>query len=199
MDHSFFPFRKKAFDFNYGAGIHYKPIPSKPVLSPESSPLTFYDRYLGSNLILKQTIYIPSLVHVLCKLCDDAMEKYLVNGGKFHPEATPKFGECACGERLLRPKCRPNVSQVRFQILLHPNCRTWASLFYMDEARGYESNAFLTDAWLRIRGKPQEGDLMLRKNVTKTELQLSLDHPTTEKIIDIGHRYPRLATWEMFP
>jgi len=86
MDHSFFPFFKKAFGFNYGAGIHYKPIPSKPVLSPESSPLTFYDRHLGSSLILKQAIYIPSLDHVLSKLCDDAMEKYLANGGKFYPE-----------------------------------------------------------------------------------------------------------------
>jgi len=39
---------------------------------------------------------------------------------------------------------------------------------------------------------------MLCKNVTDTELGLSLNQPTTEKIIDIGRRYPRLGAWEMF-
>jgi hypothetical protein len=67
----------------------------------------------------------------------------------------------------------------------------------MNEVTGYESNAFLTDAWLRVRGKPEEGNLIFRKNVD-TELELSLDQPTTEKIIDIGRRCPRLANWEMF-
>jgi len=204
-DDSFFPLFKKAFDFNYRADTYYRPIPGRPVLPPDSSPLTFYDRHLGSNLTLKQTIYIPSLVQVLSKLCDDAVEKYLANGGKFYPEGlhategvvAPNLENAhAVSEYYVRHAgqiCHKFASK----ILLHPTCRSWASLFSMNEARGYESNAFLTDAWLRVRGKPEEGNLSFRKNVD-AELELSLDQPTTEKIIDIGRRYPRLATWEMF-
>ncbi|KIM34820.1 hypothetical protein M413DRAFT_391409 [Hebeloma cylindrosporum] len=206
-DDPFFPLFKKAFDYNYGVGIHYEPIPNKPVLPPKSSPLTFYDRHLASNLILKQMIHIPSMVDILSKMCDDSMEKYLANGGKFYPEGLHASREAAThnfqNAHAVSDYYVRYVGQLSHKfaskILLHPNCRSWASLFYMEETLNYESNAFLTEAWLRIRGNPAAGSLRFHQDIApEVELQGCLDQATTEKIIDIGRRHPQLATWEMF-
>jgi len=39
--------------------------------------------HIGSNLVLKQLVYIPSLAHGLSKICDEMTEEFLANGDKF--------------------------------------------------------------------------------------------------------------------
>lgn len=69
--------------FNYDANITHNSPASEPVLLPDSPPLSFYDRHIACNLVLKQLIYLPSLPHTLSKQCENTIEKYTEDGNEF--------------------------------------------------------------------------------------------------------------------
>jgi hypothetical protein len=77
-------------------------------------------------------------------------------------------------------------------------CPSWTLLLIVgDPTRPPQSPPFLTEACFQVRGIPKEDDLQFSE-AYDNDLMEGLDQATRDTILDIGRRFPRLASWEMF-
>ena len=198
-DDPFLPLLKRTFDFNYDASITHEPLNEVRDLVPDSPPLNFHDRHIGSNLVLKQLVYIPSLAHGFSKLCDEMIEEFLGNGNKFHNEdfnLASNYNTIFEDSEAVSAYYRFNVGRIchKFasKILLHPHCTSWSSLFSMN----YKGQTpFLTEGWLQFSRNTATGDLFSNE---EEKLKLGISQSTHDKLVNVARRYPRLATWNFF-
>ncbi|KIM42891.1 hypothetical protein M413DRAFT_125280 [Hebeloma cylindrosporum] len=199
-DDPFLPLLKEAFDFNYDPSITHETRPNETrALVPDSPPLTFHDRHIGSNLVLKRLVYIPSLAHGLSKLCDDMIAEFLGNGDKFFDN---DFNLASNGRvtfedsKSVGKYYRINVGRVchKFasKILLHPHYDPWSSLFSM---YCKSQTLFLTEGWLQFNCT-KTGDVFVND---EERLKLGISQSTHHKLVDINRRHPHLAAWNFFP
>ena len=199
-DDPFLPLLKRTFDFNYDASITHEPRPNEVCnLVPDSPPLNFHDRHIGSNLVLKQLVYIPSLAHGLSKLWDEMIEEFLGNGDKFHNEdfnLASNYNVIFEDSEAVSAYYRFNVGRIchKFasKILLHPHCTSWSSLFSMN-CKG--QTPFLTEGWLQFSCNTSTGDLFSNE---EEKPKLGISQSTHDKLVNVARRYPRLATWNFF-
>ncbi|KIM42885.1 hypothetical protein M413DRAFT_125221 [Hebeloma cylindrosporum] len=204
-DDPFLSLFKETFDFNYDASITHRPRRNPDevrALVPDSPPLNFHDRHIGSNLVLKQLVYIPSLAHGLSKLCDKMIEEFLGNGYKFHGEDFDLdyddgviFQDSEAVSNYYKFNVGRNCHQFASKILLHPHCGSWSSLFAMIHKT---HTPFLTEAWLESRGTTDMGDLWFGNTECEEKLKLSINQSTHDKLLDIRRKHPRLAIWNFF-
>ncbi|KIM42909.1 hypothetical protein M413DRAFT_26874 [Hebeloma cylindrosporum] len=197
-DDPFLPLLEETFDFNYDPSIYHKTRANpNEALFPDSPPLNFHDRHIGSNLVLKRLVYIPSLAYALSKLCDELIEEFLGNGDKFHIEdfrVDSDYGVTFEDSEAVGEYYMLNVGHLchKFasKILLHPHCTSWSSLFSMD----YKSQtAFLTEGWLQFNRNVETGDVFVND-----EVKLGITQSLHDKLVDINRRHPHLATWNFF-
>ncbi|KIM42836.1 hypothetical protein M413DRAFT_444485, partial [Hebeloma cylindrosporum] len=204
----FFSVLQQAFAFSYPAQIVQHPLPGRPVLPPSTSPIAFYDRHIAANLVLKQVIYLPSLVQGLSKGCDDSIKTFLEGGHnlKMHHEGFVVYerddhpGPFSDADSVIVYYLQRIASVcVRFCsiIHLHPDCRRWASLVAIAKTTADGKQHFMAEAWLGVREDILEEEFQFSRSSEKEFLE-GLDQHTVDKIRDIGRRYPRFATWEMF-
>ncbi|PBK65724.1 hypothetical protein ARMSODRAFT_1022158 [Armillaria solidipes] len=58
--------------------------PESEVPTPDSSPVTFYDKHLDDSLILKQVKVLPGLIYTLSEALDDHISSFKSQGKPFH-------------------------------------------------------------------------------------------------------------------
>ncbi|KIM42906.1 hypothetical protein M413DRAFT_26872 [Hebeloma cylindrosporum] len=200
-DDPFLPLLKRTFDFNYDPSITHEPRPNPNearALVPNSPPLSFHDRHIGSNLVLKRLVYIPSLAHGLSKLCDEMIEGFLGNGDKFHiedfyfeSEDSVTFADSEAVGNYYMFNVGHLCHKFASKILLHPQCTPWSSLLCMD----YKSQTlFLTEGWLQFNRNAETGDVFVND-----EVKLGISQSIHDKLVHINRRHPHLATWNFFP
>ncbi|KIM42894.1 hypothetical protein M413DRAFT_125311 [Hebeloma cylindrosporum] len=201
-DDPFLPLLKETFDFNYNPSIAHKPRPNlDEVLFPDSPPLNFHDRHIGSNLVLKRLVYISSLAHGLSKLCDEMIEEFLGNGDKFYKDDFEldsddkvNFEDSDAVSEYYRANVGCNCHKFASKILLHPQCASWSSLFTMS----YRTHTpYLTEAWLQFRSDTYDGDWFISDEYGQN-LELDINQSIRDRVLDIHRRYPRLATFNFF-
>jgi len=205
----FSPVLKRTFAFSYPAQISQVPRPGQPLLPPSTSPIGFYDRHIASNLVLKQVIHLPSLVQVLSKGCDDSIKTFLAGGHnlKMYPEGFTVYerddhpvpfddAHSVNGYYLQRIAdiCVSFCSILHF----HPDCQSWSSLITIAKTTNDGKPRFLAEAWLTVREDIQQEDFKFSRSFREEEFLEGLDQRTMDKVRDMGRRYPRFATWEMF-
>ncbi|KIM42902.1 hypothetical protein M413DRAFT_26871 [Hebeloma cylindrosporum] len=178
----FSPALRKALLFNYDPNVTHKPPRNEPVLPPDTPPLSFYDRHIACNLVLKQLVYLPSLSHSLSKLCENTIEKFTSDGNKFYQQGfriypgNPDFKHAGSVRDYYIANAGSLGHSFASIALLHPSCPSWASLLMLHDpmTRRHESPPFLTEASLQVRGYPEDGDLNFSEEYDK-DLMEGLD------------------------
>ncbi|KIM42823.1 hypothetical protein M413DRAFT_26808 [Hebeloma cylindrosporum] len=203
----FSPILKRAFAFSYPAEISQGPRPSLPLLPPRASPIAFYDRHIASNLVLKQVIYLPSLVQGISKAGDELIATFLGAGHNLnYPEGfvLHEWDDCpvpfddAHSVNSYYSRRIANVCIMFGSIFhFHPDCQSWSTLLSIRKTTNDGKPRFLGESWLKVRDKILEEDLQFSDD-SETEFLDGVGQGTTDKVRDIGRRYPRFATWEMF-
>ena len=152
-------------------------------------------------------VYLPSLSHSFAKLCENTVEKHTSDGNKFYQQGFARRGGSGDPEFKHAGSVRDYyISNAGFLghrfasiTLLHPYCASWASLLilYDPTTRRPHNPPFLTEASLQVRGSLKKGNLEFNETYDK-DLMEGLDQATKDRVLDIGRRFPRLASWEMF-
>ncbi|KAJ3503834.1 hypothetical protein NLJ89_g8253 [Agrocybe chaxingu] len=190
---------KLMLEANYHPSSIKQPARVKPV-DATSSPLTFYDRHISSNLILKRVILLPSIPKSLSGICEQALQTFTQNGRTFSPYESALF-QVANGilhdAFQVADYYQTEFGQIcqRFasKLLVTPGLQGWHSVFAFQLNKDRRPGEYLTDAWLKVLHDPARDVCLFSQ-----ELQKQLDQPVEDRLSDLAMKYPRLADWYMF-
>ncbi|KAF8954477.1 hypothetical protein BDZ97DRAFT_1864931 [Flammula alnicola] len=136
-------------------------------------PISFYDRHLDSNLILKRVEYMPCIVQLLSEVCEEEITSFVAGGGTFNPQEG----------------CLPPNNDT-----IHLFRDSW------DVANRYKENAgeYLHSIVSKLYFHPyyREWDSLFDFNVVRDRTQLFMTEASLLR--DLAMRSPELATWEFY-
>ncbi|PPR00328.1 hypothetical protein CVT26_009743 [Gymnopilus dilepis] len=191
----FAPIFRETLDANYHPGISQHKA-NLEHLVPQSSPILFYDRHIASNLVLKNVIHLPSLIRLISKVFDNAVQNFLQEGHKFCTTGyafplIPRiefFRDAYSTSAYYRGFVGNLGVRYAYKLALHPERVSWESPFEIVEEPLGSQYLFKTEAWMDLT--PEMKDF--------PELMDGVDGALEVKLENLLHRFPRLATWQMF-
>ncbi|PPR00326.1 LOW QUALITY PROTEIN: hypothetical protein CVT26_009741 [Gymnopilus dilepis] len=191
----FAPVFRETFDANYHPDI-FQSKANLEYLPPPSSPISFYDRHIASNLILKNVVYLPSLVRLISKAFDNSVRNFIEDGHKFCTTGyglplkprRESFRDAHTTSAYYRSFVGNLGTRFAYKLALHPERASWDSpLRFYEESSG-SGYLFRTEAWMGLTSEMKDFP----------ELMDGVNDALKEKLGKFSRRFARLANWEMF-
>ncbi|KIM39094.1 hypothetical protein M413DRAFT_235840 [Hebeloma cylindrosporum] len=177
--------------------------PQNPRRCKPFYPISFYDRHLASQMVLKDIEINPSIPHLLSQLCEKEIVDFIAAGHSFPTNNFFGLGSLELNSVVpsqLGLHYAESVSRccssIASRIFFHPSYPSSGSAFtyWAHSVEGPGTN-FLAEGSLnvdnRLKGSPEKA-----KSVPLFE---SLDESTTSKLKDLAMHSAHLATWELYP
>ena len=199
-DDPFCPHLHEILSLNYDA--------NELVIGPDQEvsflcPLSFYDRHIASNLVLKRVCILPFLPDTLSTICEDTIRTFLAQGHKF-----PVTGYCGAWGVAPLPQVRESLSvyeyydrkigealpQFPFILFMDPEHISWLSAFIFQRNSIHSPRDFLTEAGFQI-ARPECFPDFLK---IKDEDSESVYKPLASTLREWASRYPNIAIWEFY-
>ncbi|KAF8959401.1 hypothetical protein BDZ97DRAFT_1837845 [Flammula alnicola] len=172
LDDPFAPILEGALDYNY------PPLKTEPDVPQAKvhNPVTFYDRHIASNLVLKCFKNAPSIPQDLSAIWDEMLEAFTEDGHHFDRThysvprdipATPHYST-SVGEQYFNCIALPCLRYAS-KLCIHPRDTTWSTFFGFSTFHvGYEeSNLFLREGRMYPDYKSAESILTRMKAVSR--------------------------------
>ena len=200
-DDPFCPHLHEILSLNYDA--------KELVIGPEYQevsflcPLSFYDRHIASNLVLKSVCILPFLPDTLSTICEEAIRTFLDHGHKF-----PVAGYCGAWGAKTLPQARDALSvhdyyvskigealpQFPFMLFMVPGHTAWISAFMIEDNPIRMPQDLLAEAGFKIKRSERLPDIL---KIEDENLE-SVYKPLAARIHDWARRYPNMGIWEFY-
>ncbi|KAF8971167.1 hypothetical protein BDZ97DRAFT_2054891 [Flammula alnicola] len=190
---------EQTLDFNMSRLLDLRPDYLE-FLDP-TCPISFYDRHLDSNLILKHVEYMPCIVQLLSEVCEEEITSLVAGGRPFNPQE----GYLPPNNHEIQPfrdswdvadRYKENAGQFLHSIVsklyFHPDYQKRGSVFDFNVVRD-RTQLFMTSAQLRVRRthyKPYD--------LAVGEVLEHIADADADRLRDLAARSPELATWEFY-
>ncbi|KIM39104.1 hypothetical protein M413DRAFT_236022 [Hebeloma cylindrosporum] len=176
--------------------------PQNPRRCKPFYPVSFYDRHLASQLVLKHITINPSIPHFLSQLCEKEIVDFVTAGHSFTTNEFITFGfrklnsvmpsQLGLHYATCVSRCCSSIASRIFFHPSYPSCVS-AFIFWAQSVEGPGTN-FLAEGTLdvdnRLTGSPEKA-----KSVPLFE---TMDESTTSKLKDLAMHSAHLATWELY-
>ncbi|KIM39102.1 hypothetical protein M413DRAFT_236009 [Hebeloma cylindrosporum] len=174
--------------------------PENPENCQPGHPISFYDRHLASQMVLKHIAINPSIPRLLSQLCDKEIADFVAAGHSLTTEDFTAVGVFKVNNVLpsrLGLHYSSSVSyccsSITSRMLFHPNypsCRS-VFLYRVHSVEGPGTN-FLAEGSLDVDNRLTEPS-EIPDPFVKT-----LDESTTSRMKDLAMQSAHLATWELY-
>lgn len=195
-DDPFLPRFKATFEASYNPEISQDQALVES-LTPESTPVNFYDRHIASHLVLKNISYLPKITQLLSEAGDEAIQNFLRAGFRFkeanynmYPLDIPSnvFDDANSVAKHYDHSVGRLCSAYASKLVLHPDCTTWDKAVFMVVLPEDVFPSFVTDAYMAVIGE----------HSSNTKIFNHVDESTRDRILHFSKTYPRLAIWDVF-
>ncbi|KAH9487274.1 hypothetical protein JR316_0001344 [Psilocybe cubensis] len=189
----------KSFKVNYPPGLYQKDVrPDSPI----EPPFKFYDLHIGSNHSLQRVVLLPSIPHLLSKICDSTVQEFLANG---HAISSQVFERCLdmaqarfSDARSVNVFYNIHIGAISraylFKLCVNPDSETGNSPFsYTSHIVNEPKSFYISKAYLTLY-EDHSGGIHL-----DDELKEGLSQSTEYELLALLKRFPRLAMWYHFP
>ena len=166
-------------------------------------PLSFYDRHIASNLLLKSIFILPLLPDTLSTVCEEAIRTFLDNGHKFPVaryhgpwgvKTLPDAHDALSVHDYYVSKIGNALPQFPFMLFMVPGHTAWISAFMIRVNPIRMPQDLLTEAGFKIKRSERLPDILKIKD----ENSESVYKPLAARIHDWAHRYPNMGIWEFY-
>ena len=198
-DDPFCPHLDEILSLNYDA--------NELVIGPEYQevslvcPLSFYDRHIASNLVLKSVCILPFLPDTLSTICEEAIHTFLDHGHKF-----PIDKYCGPWGLLPLPQVHDSLSvynyyfqkigqalpQFPFMLFMAPKHTRWISAFVFLRNRFPQGSS--TEAGFNVKRSERLPDFLKFKD----ENSESAYKPLASTLHSWARLYPNIGIWQFY-